>query len=319
MVAGRALIVLLLAAVMAAETVTDARAAVAASPDDATAWHRLGVALRLAGDGGAGGALRRAAELAPTDARILADWGDWRRREPDGAVEAEAAFRAAVASDATCALAWFGLGTLDLQAKRYAEARELFRTAAACDADFVPARFFAGRCSRYLGELDDAVAQFRAVLERRPDYVHALTYLVRVEQERGDLAARDAARERLLALRAAGLPALQGVRCWRRDRLSIDGVPCMMLEYFEPAPWRWRMPGNGGDAAGLLAWDGAWYLVVEHGDRLHALSRYDTEPSYDAVRAALLAGWPDRSRLPAAPAGIPAPDQVADGDLDQGQ
>ena len=127
-----------------AEAVALLRQAAAARPDDAAIWNNLGSALGESGD-------------------------------PEGAVDA---FRRASEIEPNLPPSWFNLGKAFDVLLRSQESEAAYARALALDPAHVPARVLHATVLRTLGRIDEATADFRAVLERKPDSAEAWSGLI---------------------------------------------------------------------------------------------------------------------------------------------
>lgn len=112
-------------------------------------------------------AARRAAQLRPDDAlyqntlgSVLADAGDF-----DGAI---AALRRACELQPTLAAAWYNLGIVLTRCVRYLEAADALQRAVKLDPHHAQARAQLADALKGSGDIDGAVAQYRALLAEQP-------------------------------------------------------------------------------------------------------------------------------------------------------
>lgn len=150
------------------------RQILASAPDDADAWHVLGIALRR---------------------RDLFD-------------EAAAALRRAVTLSPSFARAHNNLGGVYQAQGKLSEAAESYRHAIAAQPDFSSAYNNLGLVLSDLGSLDEAVMMLRKALQIKPDYAAAWNNLGLVLRNQGDMNQAVMSFERALALRPDMLEAL---------------------------------------------------------------------------------------------------------------
>jgi tetratricopeptide (TPR) repeat protein len=153
------------------EAVTQYRRALADEPTAADIRVNLGALLLRQGREEEGEALLREA-LAMDSSLVEAHYHLGMARQRAGALgEAEAEFRAAVTmkSDFEAAGAWFALGNLLARQKRIDEAGAAFQSALARDPTHLMARASLANCQLMAGRLDEAIANYEAVLRVRPN------------------------------------------------------------------------------------------------------------------------------------------------------
>jgi tetratricopeptide (TPR) repeat protein len=126
--------------------------------------------------------LRRAATLRPHDALIWNNLGSALGEAGDleGALEA---FRSATAAEPELAASWFNLGKACDALLRSGEAEAAFARALAIDPAHEPARVLRATVLKTRGRLDEAAAEFREAIARRPDSVQAWAGLVGMKSE----------------------------------------------------------------------------------------------------------------------------------------
>jgi tetratricopeptide (TPR) repeat protein len=138
-------------------------------PDEAGAWHLLGVLEYRDGDlQTAEGHLRRAAEASNTTALYVLSYAELccRSRDRAGALEMT---RRALALDAKLPLGWLSLGTQLLDAREYAEAKGCFEHALQLDPGLWRARAHLAVLLAATGRLAEADACFEQLLRDQPD------------------------------------------------------------------------------------------------------------------------------------------------------
>jgi arylsulfatase A-like enzyme/Tfp pilus assembly protein PilF len=141
------------------------RAAIALSPESATAHNGLGlIAIDEGRPRDAAAAFERAAALDPNNASYAANLGNARRAAGDRA-GAEHAYRRALEIDARTADAANGLGVLLVEAHRPAEAIPWFERALAAEPDAVEARLNLGIALQESGQRTRAADTYRDVLK----------------------------------------------------------------------------------------------------------------------------------------------------------
>ena len=153
------------------EALAQYREALAADPGAADVRVNLGGLLVKHGRAGEGEALLREA-LAIDPALPEAHYHLGLARRQAGALgEAEVEFRMAVTmkSDTGAAEAWFALGNLLARQERVGEAAVAFQSALDRDPAHALARASLANCQLMTGRLDEAVANYEAVLRVRPN------------------------------------------------------------------------------------------------------------------------------------------------------
>ena len=215
--------------------------------------------LTLANAGQRRAALHRAERLAqgfPTSAALWNLLGIM-RVEAGQLTRAEAAFRRALAVDASFPDAWNNLGNVQRQRGQRAAAVESFRRAIALRPDYAEAHGNLGTALRgeddaaaeacyrraialkpgYAaahgnlgavlidrGDLDEAIVCFRRALELTPNDPVALNNLGNALQDWGDLAGAEALYQRALQVRPEDIDALKGLGRVRDTRGDFDGA-----------------------------------------------------------------------------------------------
>ena len=157
----------------AAERVSWYRAAVAARPQNPSAWNNLGIALRDAGKPGeAIEAFRQASQADPAYAPAVGNLGTTLGESGDteGAV---AAFREAIRIAPDWAENWFNLGVALVYRKDFPAAAKAFKTAASLDLADPAIRYNLGIALEDGGDRAGAIAAYREAIELNPDYVKA--------------------------------------------------------------------------------------------------------------------------------------------------
>lgn len=157
-----------------AEAENTYRGVLADRPDDAEAWHLLGLTKVAQDDGQAAvRALQKAVELKPEEARYHNNLGHVfrslgrlsdARRELSKAVELRPIFPGA----------YYNLGLTLHALGQVREAEQHFRKACAQDSDYVQAHYWLGLVRQDLGQLDAAVEAFEHAVTLRADYVPAV-------------------------------------------------------------------------------------------------------------------------------------------------
>ena len=152
--------------------------ALAAAPDHPEILRLRAVTLHMRRNyGEAIALLRRAAALRPDDAVIWNNLGSalGESGDPEGAVDA---FRRACETAPDLATSWFNLGKACDALQRSVESEAAFAQALALDPAHLPARVLHANVLRTLGRIDEATAEFRAAIERKPDSAEAWAGLV---------------------------------------------------------------------------------------------------------------------------------------------
>ena len=153
-----------------------AQSAVEQSPDDPFGWEVLSLAHYRGGDPALGvAAAEKALELHPTAGRI-ANLGVI-LRAAGREVEAEAAYRRAIAFDPGFAAAHHNLGNLLLDRGDLAGAEASFRQALHANAEHAEAWRSLGMVLQRTGRLDEAVGAFQHLLRRAPNHPRGLNDL----------------------------------------------------------------------------------------------------------------------------------------------
>jgi Tfp pilus assembly protein PilF len=121
--------------------------------------------------------LRRASALRPDDAAIWNNLGSALGESGDveGAYEA---FRRATASKPETSASWFNLGKACDVLLRSEDAEAACSHALALDPAHLPSRLLRADVLKTLGRIDEATAEFRRVLERKPDNAEAWAGLI---------------------------------------------------------------------------------------------------------------------------------------------
>jgi Tfp pilus assembly protein PilF len=121
--------------------------------------------------------LRRAAALRPDDALIHNNLGSALGESGDleGAVDA---FQRASDAEPDLAASWFNLGKACDALLRSGESDAAYARALAIDPSHLPARIMRANVLKTLGRLDEATAEFRDALERKPDNAEAWAGLI---------------------------------------------------------------------------------------------------------------------------------------------
>lgn len=218
------------------------RALVAAEPDHAEAHHLLGVLTLDRGDPEAAlPLLERAAVLAPATPRIAYHRGN-ALLALHRLVEAEACFRAALASAPGFTPALNNLGNALRAMDRDAEAVACYRTVLAREPGHAPALYNMGLALRRLGRFEEAAASLRRVLSARVPAAQAQKLIEVRETLIGSLADAGCDDEALATAR--------GLLAERPDNLPARfGASLLLLRlgrYREAWPdyeARWMMPG----------------------------------------------------------------------------
>lgn len=250
-----------------AEAARRAEAELESKPDDGATWTTLGRAnFYLERDAPARKAFLRAAEISPDDANPQFFLGllDQYAKRDDQAVER---FRKATELDPTFTKAWFEFGRTLSRLGRFQEAIDAQKQVIALDPQDSEATLQIGVAENELGNEKAALAAFSKALELNPSYLaaawnaaqtaqnldeyvtsralfskvltlnpsewRAQAKLIQLDQALGDEAGRDAALERLLALRKAGeIPALNAATTFCRDQFSVGGKTVFAMEPF---------------------------------------------------------------------------------------
>ena len=172
------------------------RAILAADESRIDAWRLLGIAEHCAGRNEAAlPSLRRAAEApdvpAAQRATDLANLGAV-LRALGRAEEAEAAYRAAIASDRCCAAAQYNLANLLAAGARLSEAIPAYRAAIALNPRYAQAWNGLGDVLQRAGRLEEAVEAFATASRELPNWVEARVNLgvALLNRDRGEEAAQ---------------------------------------------------------------------------------------------------------------------------------
>lgn len=245
--------------------------ALAADPNAAGPLVRLGLAAAEAGElGRAGGLLRRAITLAPSDARALAGQGAVLAQDARTRGSGIALLRRALALEPGLAWAWAALAAALSEAGHRAEATRLrlrlaeaeprsaearFRLGLALQVEarhedalavfdqalslgrtHLGARFGRATALQSLGQAEQAEAAYRALLRAHPDHAEAWSNLGRALRERGRVEEALDCYDRAVALRH-DFPDAH----WNRAiALFLLG---RLPEAWEANEWRWQVPG----------------------------------------------------------------------------
>jgi Tfp pilus assembly protein PilF len=127
--------------------------------------------------------LRRASALRPDDAAIWNNLGS--ALGESGDLEgAHHAFSRAASSTPETSVSWFNVARASDALLRTEEAEAACARALAIDPAHITARVLRANLLKTLGRLDDASAEFRAVLARKPDSAEAWAGLVGMKSER---------------------------------------------------------------------------------------------------------------------------------------
>lgn len=183
----------------AAGAVDDARRAAELAPADARAWNSLGIAAADAGDGAlALEAFGRATRLDPSYARAWSNLGNALRGAGRRA-DALAAFGRAVAADPKYAFGWTNLAVARRDDGDDAGARVAAERALAIDPRQRTAELVLAGVARRSGDLDAAVGRYQRALAARPADAATRLALAGTLAERDDMDAARAAYARAAA------------------------------------------------------------------------------------------------------------------------
>ena len=149
------------------------REVLALDPDNADAWHLLGVVAHQIGEIGAGiDLIGQALRIQPSNPGFLNDLGnalaDLGRIE-----EAERSYRDALTSEPGYARGHYNLGIALQSLGRPQEAERSYREAASLDPGYFEAHNNLGNLLKDCGRLDEAERSYRAALAIRPDAADA--------------------------------------------------------------------------------------------------------------------------------------------------
>ena len=170
-----------------AGALSDARRAAELAPSDARAWNSLGIAAADAGDRElAVDAFGNATRLDPTYARGWNNYGNALRAVGRRA-EALAAFGRAVAADPRYAFGWTNLAVARRDEGDDAGAAEAARRALALDPRQRTAELVIAGIARRAGDLDRAIDGYRRALAGRPDDAATRLALAGTLAERDDM------------------------------------------------------------------------------------------------------------------------------------
>jgi protein O-GlcNAc transferase len=179
------------------------RAILAERPDDAAAWHLLGVSAHQTGrQDEAAEAIARALALSPDDAEAMAHLAlvERARGRLDEAMEL---LRRAIATDPRNAEALINLGVMALAAGEAEEALSALRRAARLEATSADAQLRLAYACRRFGRLDEAAAAAERAIELDPCHARAHDALAQVFRDRGRLNDALALHHRALVLDSA--------------------------------------------------------------------------------------------------------------------
>ncbi|HTV97851.1 MAG TPA: sulfotransferase [Steroidobacteraceae bacterium] len=154
-------------------------------PDEAGAWHLLGVIEQRGGDPHAAmECLRRAAEAADTTALYVLSYAELCLRSRDRCA-ALALTRRALALDPGLALAWFSLGVQLCDAREYAEAQRSLERALELSPGLWQARAQLATLQGRLGHIEEAEARFQALLREEAHQGEAIGHYAAFLQQIG--------------------------------------------------------------------------------------------------------------------------------------
>ncbi|HVT79511.1 MAG TPA: tetratricopeptide repeat protein, partial [Phycisphaerae bacterium] len=242
-----------------------AQALVEKTPSDDHALYILGSSAMLLGDDAvAGSALARAARLKPQNVVYALALGQLADMQDD-ADQAIARYKAATAIDATSVEAWTQLGLMQRQAGKPADAQASFEKAAdlapkdpkfpgligqaladqrkdddalamynkalALDPKYAPAYSGMGQVNEAKGDLAAALAAYAKAADLTPEDFRSIAKLVQLNDTLGNTKDRDAARDRILALKKAGKVDAPS---YCRQIFPAGKATVMVFEYLDP-------------------------------------------------------------------------------------
>jgi tetratricopeptide (TPR) repeat protein len=157
------------------------RSVLAGHPDNAEAWHLLGLTKAAQEDGQAAiRALQKAVELKPAEARYHNNLGHV-FRSLGRLSDARRELRTAVELRPIFPGAHYNLGLTLHALGQVREAEAHFRQACAQDSEYVQAYYWLGLVRQDLGQLDAAVEAFERAVTLRGDYVPAVYALAQAQ------------------------------------------------------------------------------------------------------------------------------------------
>ncbi len=219
---------------------------------------------------------RRAVDLDPSLTKAWENLG-WAQHRLGDDRDALRVWQTVLKLEPANVACWNAVGEVQLARGAWGDARSAFLNSLALEPDQPDVGLRLGQAYEKLDRLDEAAAQYRAILERRPGDSKATTRLADLEESRGDLStaeevlraglARSSDSGDAITTRLARVIAKRGDEAYRagwfdeaagayREAVSLDSA---RASYLANLGWAERRGGNDADAVAV------WKQAISRG------------------------------------------------------